>query len=108
MDKYGQAAIVEMIVEKLPEVMREVSRPLEQIDKLTVIDNGGSQGASKVAKIVTDVTTNGFEVLKSLTGVDLNEALNNFVNKDSKKHINPNVVIEDTPQDETSYTDVNL
>lgn len=106
MDKYGQAAIVEMIVEKLPEVMREVSRPLEQIDKLTVIDNGGSQGASKVAKIVTDVTTNGFEVLKSLTGVDLSEALNSFVNKDAaKKNIKPNVVIEDEDKDESVYTD---
>ena len=105
MDKYGQAAVVEMIVDKLPDIMKEVSKPLEQIDKLTVIDNGGSQGASKVAKIVTDVTTNGFEVLKSLTGVDLTEALNNFVNKDTKKTINPSEVIEEVERDETTYTD---
>lgn len=64
--------------------MKEVASPLEQIDKLTVIDNGGSQGASKVAKIVTDVTANGFEVLKDLTGLDLSNVLNNFVNKDIK------------------------
>ena len=48
MAKYGEAAIVEMIVNKLPEVMNEVSKPMGQIDKLTVIDNGGAQGASKV------------------------------------------------------------
>ncbi len=83
MAKYGEAAIVEMIVNKLPDVMKEVASPLEQIDKLTVIDNGGSQGASKVSKIVTDVAANGFEVLKSLTGVDLANVLNNFVNKDT-------------------------
>lgn len=82
MAKYGEAAVVEMIVNKLPDVMKEVSKPLEQIDNLTVIDNGGTQGASKVSKIVTDVTANGFEVLKSLTGVDLSKVLNNFINKD--------------------------
>ncbi|MCR1950913.1 SPFH domain-containing protein [Clostridium sp. DSM 100503] len=81
MAKYGEAAIVEMVVNRLPDVMKEVASPLEQIDKLTVIDNGGSQGASKVAKIVTDVTANGFEVLKDITGVDLANLLNNFVNK---------------------------
>ena len=108
MDKYGQAAIVEMIVDKLPEVMREISRPLEQIDKLTVIDNGGTHGASKVSKIVTDVTASGFEVLKSLTGVDLSEALNSFVNKDINKVITPNVIIEEDVNEESSYTNINL
>ena len=81
MAKYGEAAIVEMIVNKLPDVMKEVASPLEQIDKLTVIDNGGNQGASKVSKIVTDVAANGFEVLKDLTGVDLSKVINDFVNK---------------------------
>lgn len=88
MAKYGEAAIVEMIVNKLPDVMKEVSRPLEQIDNLTVIDNGGTQGASKVSKIVTDITANGFEVLKNLTGVDLSKALNNFVDKDMNTNSN--------------------
>lgn len=83
MAKYGEAAIVEMVVNRLPDVMKEVASPLEQIDKLTVIDNGGSQGASKVAKIVTDVTANGFEVLKDITGVDLANVINSFVNKKS-------------------------
>lgn len=83
MAKYGEAAIVEMIVNRLPDVMKEVASPLEQIDKLTVIDNGGSQGASKVAKIVTDVTANGFEVLKDITGIDLANVINSFVNKNS-------------------------
>ena len=83
MAKYGEAAIVEMIVNRLPDVMKEVASPLEQIDKLTVIDNGGNQGASKVSKIVTDVAANGFEVLKDLTGVDLSQVINDFVNKKS-------------------------
>ena len=83
MAKYGEAAIVEMIVDKLPDIMKEIARPLDQIDKLTVIDNGGNQGASKVSKIVTDVAANGFEVLKDLTGVDISKVLNDFVNKET-------------------------
>lgn len=83
MAKYGEAAIVEMIVNRLPDVMKEIASPLDQIDKLTVIDNGGNQGASKVSKIVTDVAANGFEVLKDLTGVDLSKVINDFVNKNS-------------------------
>lgn len=83
MSKYGEAAVVEMIVNKLPDVMKEVASPLDKIDKLTVIDNGGNQGASKISKIVTDVTSGGFEVLKDLTGVDLSKVINDFVNKGS-------------------------
>lgn len=99
MAKYGEAAIVEMVVNSLPDVMKEVASPLQQIDKLTVIDNGGSQGASKVAKIVTDVTTNGFEVLKDITGVDLANVLNNFVNKKPTKTSNSsNIDLKDTEE----------
>ena len=94
MAKYGEAAIVEMIVNRLPDVMKEVASPLEQIDKLTVIDNGGNQGASKVSKIVTDVAANGFEVLKDLTGVDLSKVINDFVNKNSQS-IEPKTEIID-------------
>lgn len=83
MSKYGEAAVVEMIVNKLPDVMKEVASPLDKIDKLTVIDNGGNQGASKISKIVTDVTSGGFEILKDLTGVDLSKVINDFVNKGS-------------------------
>ncbi|GAA0814750.1 SPFH domain-containing protein [Clostridium tertium] len=99
MAKYGEAAIVEMVVNSLPDVMKEVASPLQQIDKLTVIDNGGSQGASKVAKIVTDVTANGFEVLKDITGVDLANVLNNFVNKKPTKTSNSsNIEPKDTEE----------
>lgn len=73
MSKYGEAAVVELIVSRLPEVMREVSRPIEQVDKITVIDNGGSQGASRVSKIVTDVAANGFQVVKDITGLDISK-----------------------------------
>ena len=85
MKKYGDAAIVEMIVNQLPEIMTAVSKPMEQIDKITVIDNGGSQGTSKVAKIVSDVAVNGFDVLGQLTGIDIVKLMKNYVDGSNKR-----------------------
>ena len=96
MKKYGEAAIVEMIVNRLPEIMGAVSKPMEQIDKITVIDNGGSQGASKVAKVVSDVALNGFDVLNDLTGVDLSQLMRNFVKNSEKK---PPITVRPSSQD---------
>ena len=81
MKKYGEAAVVEMVIQQLPEIMGAVSKPMEQIDHITVIDNGGSEGASKVAKTVSDIAMNGFTVLKDLTGIDLTQLMKNFVDQ---------------------------
>ena len=83
MEKYGEAAVVEMVIERLPEIMGAVSKPMEQIDKITVIDNGGKEGASKVAKTVSAIAANGFEVLNDLTGIDLAQMMRNFVDRSS-------------------------
>ena len=91
MEKYGEAAVVEMVIERLPEIMGAVSKPMEQIDKITVIDNGGKEGASKIAKTVSDVAANGFEVLNDLTGIDLAKMMRDFVDKSDPKNGNPPV-----------------
>ena len=85
MKKYGDAAVVEMVVQRLPEIMSAVARPMENIDKITVIDNGGQQGASKVAKVVSDVAMNGFSVLNDLTGVDVAAMMRAFAAKNAPK-----------------------
>lgn len=78
MAKYGEAAIVELVVARLPEIMTAVAKPMEQVDKITIIDNGGNQGASKLTKAVTDITANGFQSVKDITGLDITELINNF------------------------------
>ena len=59
----------------------EITVRIDEGDIITVIDNGGSQGASKVAKTVSDVAANGFTVLKDLTGVDIAQMMKNFAAK---------------------------
>ncbi|MPN21316.1 hypothetical protein SDC9_168695 [bioreactor metagenome] len=107
MAKYGEAAVVELIVSRLPEIMASVAKPMEQVDKITIIDNGGGQGGSKLSKIVTDVAANGFEVLKDLTGVDVSNILNNFATKNNiETKTSVKEVIENLPQDKNLINEV--
>lgn len=92
MAKYGEAAVIELVVNRLPEIMREVARPIENVDKITIIDNGGKEGASKISKVVTDVAANGFQTLKDITGLDLTEVINNFVAKPKDNLIKEEIV----------------
>lgn len=87
MAKYGEAAIVELVVARLPEIMAEVSKPMQQVDKITIIDNGGREGASKLSKAVTDITGNGFQSIKDMTGLDLVEILNRYTKASEIKEI---------------------
>lgn len=101
MSKYGEAAIVELMVARMPEIVKEVARPMEQVDKITIIDNGGNMGASKVSKMVTDVTANGFQVLKDVTGLDVVDLINKVANKELdnklvKEEKNDEKIEEDT------------
>lgn len=84
MSKYEEAAIVELMISRMPEIMKEVAKPMEQVEKITIIDNGGTGGASKVSKMVTDVTANGFQVLKDVTGLDVVDLINKVVNKETE------------------------
>jgi flotillin len=80
MAKYGEAAVVELLVSRLPEIMGQIANPMANIDKITVIDSGSgaSTGTSNIARTVTDIAGTGFEVLKSLTGLDVAEILRNL------------------------------
>lgn len=78
---YNEAAVAQMIIEKLPEVARAVAQPLSQIDKIVVVDNGNSQGggASKITNYVTDILTQLPETVEALTGVNLMDLVANKV-----------------------------
>lgn len=82
---YGEAAIVSMLAEKLPEVAKYVSEPLSKTEKMIVIDNGGSNSngaASKVTKNIANIMSEVPEVINSLTGIDLVDLVKNITTKD--------------------------
>ncbi|MEG0014067.1 MAG: SPFH domain-containing protein [Cellulosilyticaceae bacterium] len=69
--QYGEAAIIEILAEKLPEIARYMAEPLSKTEKMIIIDNGGEGGASKLTKNVTKMIGEVPEVINALTGVDL-------------------------------------
>lgn len=83
--EYGDAAIVQMLAEKLPEIAKHVSEPLSKTDKMVIIDNGGNGGASNVTKNVTNIIAELPEVINSLTGIDLKDLIKNLTSKDEDK-----------------------
>ncbi|MFF9690713.1 flotillin family protein [Streptomyces sp. NPDC014623] len=70
--QYGDAAVLQMLVEVLPQVVAKASEPLSAIDKMTVIS---TDGASQLSRTVTDNVAQGLELLNSTTGVDLGALL---------------------------------
>ena len=42
MKKYGEAAVVEMIMAALPEIAKNVAEPLSKVDKITMYGEGNS------------------------------------------------------------------
>ena len=82
---YGDAAIVQMFVDKLPEIAKNVAEPLSKTDKMVIIDNGGEGGASKLTKNVTNIMSQVPEVVNSLTGINLVDLIKNFTDKSETK-----------------------
>lgn len=70
--QYGEAAILQMLVEVLPEVVAKASEPLSAVDKMTVIS---TDGAGRIPRAVADNVAQGLELLGSTTGVDLTQLL---------------------------------
>ncbi|MFJ8794960.1 flotillin family protein [Streptomyces sp. NPDC102462] len=70
--QYGDAAVLQMLVEVLPHVVAKAAEPLSAIDKMTVIS---TDGASRLTRTVADNVAQGVELLGSATGVDLAELL---------------------------------
>lgn len=74
--KYGQAAMTQMVVEKLPEMAKAVAEPLAAIDKVTIIDSGnGESGVSSMGGYVPGVLAKTIESVRETTGFDLTDVM---------------------------------
>jgi flotillin len=88
-EQFGQAAILDMIVKMLPEYAKQVAAPLGNIDKITVVDTGGSDangGANKVTGYATNLMSTLQESLKASSGIDVKELIENFSGKANVRH----------------------
>ena len=96
MKKYGQAAMMEMIVKALPEMAASIAKPLESIDKVTIIDGGkGGTGVDTMGSYVPSVLARTLETMKEITGLDLVDVMK-AETYDAK--VNRNVTVQGDPK----------
>ncbi len=75
---YNDAAVTQMIVEKLPEIAQAVASPLAKTEKIVIVDNGGGEGkggAAKVSGYVTDIISQLPDTVEALTGMNVLDLL---------------------------------
>jgi len=77
-EQYGTAAVTDLVVSTLPEIVRAGSEPLSAISNMTVIS---TDGASAVTRSVASNMTQLMEVVSSLTGIDVAELLSATANR---------------------------
>lgn len=66
--QYGEAAVLDLLVKVLPQVVAAASAPMGAIDKMTVIS---TDGASSLTKSVATNVAQGLQLGNDLTGIDL-------------------------------------
>jgi flotillin len=66
--QYNDAAVLQMLVEVLPQIAKEVAAPIAAIDQLTVLS---TDGAGALPKQVNDNVVQTLQMLKTSTGLDL-------------------------------------
>jgi len=71
-EQYGEAAVLDLLVRMLPQVVEAASAPLKAVDKLTVIS---TDGASALTRTVAANVAQGLQLGTDLTGVDLTRLL---------------------------------
>jgi flotillin len=75
--QYNDAAVTQMIIEKLPEIAKAVAEPLSKTEKIVIVDSGNGQGkgAARVSGYVTDILASLPETVNAMTGINLMDIL---------------------------------
>ena len=66
MQGYGKQAIVQMILESLPQLAAEISAPLQKVDDIILLGDGKNT-TNELAKLLAEVPV----TVKALTGTDV-------------------------------------
>ncbi|PWW04721.1 flotillin [Paenibacillus cellulosilyticus] len=87
-EKFGEAAVLDIVVKMLPELAGKVAEPMKGIDQLTVVDTGHGEGAARVSNYVTSLMATAPEMLKSVSGLDLNKLIQGLTNRKTVTPVN--------------------
>ncbi|GAB4001475.1 flotillin family protein [Nocardioides ultimimeridianus] len=75
---YNEAAVLQMLIEVLPQIAREVASPIAAIDQLTVLS---TDGAGALPQQVTTNVAQTLQMMKTATGLDLEAMIKQSVGR---------------------------
>ena len=84
MSRFNEAAILEMYMKVLPEVVRGVSEPLSKIDKIVLVNSDKDLGTGKLTAQVAQVLSQIPDIVQALTGADIKTFLKNKLSPEEK------------------------
>ena len=75
--EYNQAAVVDKLITSLPDVVRAMSAPLANVDKITIVStgNGHSAGMSKITGDMAEIAAQVPALFESLSGMRISDLL---------------------------------
>ena len=69
---YKEAALLDMMMKVMPSVAAEISGPVSQVKKITMVSTGdGPVGPSRITGEVMDIMSSLPDTVRSMTGVDI-------------------------------------
>lgn len=89
---YNEAAVAQMFIDKLPDIAQAVSAPLAKVDRIVMINSGGSDGigASKLTGEVTKMITQIPPIMEAMTGIKLEDLMKNIPALAKVSNLTPN------------------
>jgi flotillin len=77
--EYNQAAVVDKLISSFPEIVRAMSAPLSQIDKITIVStgDGNSAGINKVTGDMAQMAAQVPALFEALSGMKMSDLLAN-------------------------------
>lgn len=84
-EKFGQAAILDMIVKIMPQMAENIAKPISTIDNVNIYDGGIDRVSANVPVIMKQT----FDTVKSVTGVDMADIMkSNTLTAKTDRNIN--------------------
>ncbi|CAM9317725.1 unnamed protein product [Ascophyllum nodosum] len=81
---YGNAAVVQSIVDKLPDIAREIATPLSRTDKMVFVSGDGGGAGSRLTQDIGNILSQLPVTVEALTGVDITKGLERYLGEGAK------------------------
>lgn len=76
--QYNEAAIIDKLLSSMPEVMANISKPLSQVDRITIVSTGdghNGMGASQITGDIAKIMAQFPALVETLTGLKLSDLM---------------------------------